>query len=182
MGRSLATNDVSYDKALAHPLHGEYRINTLSLCASTLARSDHSQLSPVLLACDLCSTIGRRDKEGGEDDHDLWLGNKRCALWKATCMCAALDIYLSSVERALYAMCVLSVQTSGVLKSAYRRWENALMTVSQLGIILDCTDALLDVFASGLRDEAYDRESAEVPVGVHDPIILNGYPLPDSSL
>ena len=36
-----------------------------------------------------------------------------------------------------------------------------LFHVSQLHIILDRTDALLDEFASKLRDGAYDRESAE---------------------
>jgi len=140
-----------------------------------------------------------------------------------------LDARLSSAERALYAALAPSVETSGVLKSACRTWEDALWAtisvtceerlsealarlgggfwepsgrgeeqeageeeedtwradveqelqalstvqpqegygaddpfhVSQLHIILDRTDALLDDFASRLRDGAYDRESAE---------------------
>jgi nuclear pore complex protein Nup107 len=150
-------------------------------------------------------------------------------LWKATCTRAALDARLSSAERALYAALAPSVQTSGVLKSACRTWEDALWAtmsvlceerlsealarlgggfwepsgrgeegeageeeedtwradveqelqalsvvqaqegpgaddpfhVSQLHIILDRTDALLDEFATRLRDGAYDRDSAE---------------------
>ena len=150
-------------------------------------------------------------------------------MWKATCTRAALDARLSSAERALYAALAPSVQTSGVLKSACRTWEDALWAtmsvlceerlsealarvgggfwepsgrgeegeageeeedtwradveqelqalsavqaqdgpgaddpfhVSQLHIILDRTDSLLDDFAARLRDGAYDRESAE---------------------
>lgn len=160
----------------------------------------------------------------------MWHGNKRRALWKTTCTHTALDSRLSSAERALYAALAPSVQTSGVLKSACRTWEDALWAtisvlceerqsdalarlgggfwepsgreeeegeageeeedawradveqelqalttvqvqeglgaddpfhISQLHIILDRTDALLDDFASRLRDGAYDPESSE---------------------
>ena len=169
-----------------------------------------------------------------EGDPDLWHGNKRRALWKATCTRAALDPRLSSAERALYAALAPSLQTSGILKSACRTWEDALWAtisvlceerqsdalarlgggfwepsgrelgddvegeaaeeeeeawqadveqelqalatvqvqeglgaddpfhISQLHIILDRTDALLDDFASRLRDGAYDPESSEL--------------------
>jgi len=172
-----------------------------------------------------------------EADPDLWYGNKRRALWKSTCTRAALDPRQSSAERALYAALAPSIQTSGVLKSACRTWEDALWAtisvlceerqsealarlgggfwepsgrevdvdvggegegdavdeeeeawradveqelqalatvqvqeglgaddpfhISQLHIILDRTDALLDDFASRLRDGAYDPESSE---------------------
>lgn len=172
-------------------------------------------------------------EEGEEGDPDFWHGNKRRALWKTSCTRAALDARLSSAERALYAALAPSVQTSSVLKSACRTWEDALWTtisilceehqsealarlgggfwepsgrasddgdeaeagdeeeeawraeveqelqtlttaqvqegsgaddpfhISQLHIILDRTDALLDDFASRLRDGAYDPESSE---------------------
>jgi nuclear pore complex protein Nup107 len=149
-------------------------------------------------------------------------------LWKTACTRAALDSRLSPTERGLYAALAPSVQTSGVLKSACRTWEDALWAtisvlceerqsdalarlgggfwepsgreedeaseeeedawradveqelqalatvqvqeglgaddpfhISQLHIILDRTDALLDDFASRLRDGAYDPESSE---------------------
>jgi len=176
-------------------------------------------------------------EEDEEADPDLWYGNKRRALWKSTCTRAALDPRQSSAERALYAALAPSIQTSGVLKSACRTWEDALWAtisvlceerqsealarlgggfwepsgrevdvdvggegegdavdeeeeawradveqelqalatvqvqeglgaddpfhISQLHIILDRTDALLDDFASRLRDGAYDPESSE---------------------
>ncbi len=175
-------------------------------------------------------------EEDEEGDPDLWYGNKRRALWKTACTRTALDSRLSSAERALYAALAPSVQTSTVLKSACRTWEDALWAtisvlceehqsealarlgggfwepsgresaggdvgageveedeeedawradveqelqtlatvqvqeglgaddpfhISQLHIILDRTDALLDDFASRLRDGAYDPESSE---------------------
>ena len=186
---------------------------------------------PLILA-DFSPAAARQEdetEEDREDDPDLWHGNKRRTLWKATCTRAALDARLSSAERALYAALAPSVQTSGVLKSACRTWEDALWAtmsvlceerlsealarlgggfwepsgrgeegepgeeeedtwradveqelqslsaaqaqegpgaddpfhVSQLHIILDRTDSLLDDFAARLRDGAYDRESAE---------------------
>ncbi|KAH9971849.1 nuclear pore protein 84/107 [Lactifluus volemus] len=155
----------------------------------------------------------RQDDAAEEDEEnpDLWHGNQRRALWKTTCTRAALDPRVSSTERALYAALAPSVQTSGVLKSACRTWEDALWAtispsgreeegepseeeeevwradveqelqalatvqvqeglgaedpfhISQLHIILDRTDALLDDFASRLRDGAYDPESSEYP-------------------
>ena len=174
--------------------------------------------------------------EDEEGDPDLWYGNKRRASWKTACTRTALDSRLSSAERALYAALAPSVQTSTVLKSSCRTWEDALWAtisvlceerqsealarlgggfwepsgrdlgggdvgggegdgdeeedawrvdveqelqtlataqvqeglgaddpfhISQLHIILDRTDALLDDFASRLRDGAFDPESSE---------------------
>ena len=180
-------------------------------------------------------------EEDEEGDPDLWYGKKRRALWKTTCTRAALDSRLSSAERALYAALAPSVQTSAVLKSSCRTWEDALWAtisvlceerqsealarlgggfwepsrreldggadvgegggdeeedawradveqelqtlataqvqeglgaddpfhISQLHIILDRTDALLDDFASRLRDGAYDPESSECVFPFH---------------
>jgi nuclear pore complex protein Nup107 len=173
--------------------------------------------------------------EEDEENPDLWHGNQRRALWKTTCTRAALDPRVSSTERALYAALAPSIQTSGVLKSACRTWEDALWAtisvlceerlsealarlgggfwepsgreeegepseeeeevwradveqelqalatvqvqeglgaedpfhISQLHIILDRTDALLDDFASRLRDGAYDPESSECVPRIH---------------
>ena len=191
---------------------------------------------PVRNSLAALSATARQDDAAEEDeegDPDLWHGNKQRALWKTTCMRAALDSRLSSAERALYAALAPSIQTSGILKSACRTWEDALWAtisvlceerqsealarlgggfwepsgrelevdgegdagdeeeeawrvdveqelqalatvqvqeglgaddpfhISQLHIILDRTDALLDDFASRLRDGAYDPESSE---------------------
>jgi nuclear pore complex protein Nup107 len=188
-----------------------------------------------LTRCALLATARQDDatEDDEEADPDLWHGNKRRALWKTTCTRTALDSHLSSAERALYAALAPSVQTSVVLKSACRTWEDALWAtisvlceerqsealarlgggfwepsgreldeemggevgdeeddpwradveqelqslatvqvqeglgaddpfhISQLHIILDRTDTLLDDFASRLRDGAYDSESSE---------------------
>ena len=180
-------------------------------------------------------------EEDEEGDPDFWHGNQRRALWKTSCTRAALDARLSSAERALYAALAPSIQTSSVLKSACRTWEDALWAtisilceehqsealarlgggfwepsgrasdeggdaeagddeeeawraeveqelqtlttaqvqeglcaddpfhISQLHIILDRTDALLDDFASRLRDGAYDPESSECVFPFHLP-------------
>ena len=188
----------------------------------------------------LCPPAATRQYDTAEEDEegdpDLWYGNKRRALWKTACTRTALDSRLSSAERALYAALAPSVQTSTVLKSSCRTWEDALWAtisvlceerqsealarlgggfwgpsgrelgggdvgegggdgdeeedtwradveqelqtlatvqvqeglgadnpfhISQLHVILDRTDALLDDFASRLRDGAYDPESSE---------------------
>lgn len=187
-----------------------------------------------------CPLVTARQYDAAEDDEegdpDLWYGNKRRASWKTACTCTALDPRLSTAERALYAALAPSVQTSTVLKTSCRTWEDALWAtisvlceerqsealarlgggfwepsgrdlgsgdvgggegdgdeeedawradveqelqtlatvqvqeglgaddpfhISQLHIILDRTDALLDDFASRLRDGAYDPESSE---------------------
>jgi nuclear pore complex protein Nup107 len=65
-------------------------------------------------------------EEDEEGDPDFWHRNKRRALWKTSCTCAALDSRLSSTERALYAALAPSIQTSSILKSACRTWEDSL--------------------------------------------------------
>ncbi|KAH9043875.1 nuclear pore protein 84/107 [Lactarius pseudohatsudake] len=238
IGRGLAADDASYDKALAHTLFAYVRAGNIE-DAIKLCRDAHQPWraatirGSLLFSWPAISAARQEDEMGedGEDDPDLWHGNKRRVLWKATCTRAALDARLSSAERALYAALAPSVQTSGVLKSACRTWEDALWAtisvlceerlsealarlgggfwepsgrgeegeageeeedtwradveqelqalsavqaqegpgaddpfhVSQLHIILNRTDALLDDFASRLRDGAFDRESAEYP-------------------
>ncbi|KAN0138564.1 Nuclear pore protein 84/107 [Lactarius tabidus] len=237
-GRSLAADDASYDKALAHTLFAYVRAGNIE-DAIKLCRDAHQPWraatirGSLLFSWPAISAARQEDEteEDREDDPELWHGNKRRTLWKATCTRAALDARLSSAERALYAALAPSVQTSGVLKSACRTWEDALWAtmsvlceerlsealarlgggfwepsgrgeegeageeeedtwradveqelqslsavqaqegpsaddpfhVSQLHIILDRTDSLLDDFAARLRDGAYDRESAEYP-------------------
>jgi nuclear pore complex protein Nup107 len=238
IGRGLAADDASYDKALAHTLFAYVRAGNIE-DAIKLCRDAHQPWraatirGSLLFSWPAISAARQEDEteEDREDDPDLWHGNKRRTLWKATCTRAALDARLSSAERALYAALAPSVQTSGVLKSACRTWEDALWAtmsvlceerlsealarlgggfwepsgrgeegeageeeedtwradveqelqslsavqaqegpsaddpfhVSQLHIILDRTDSLLDDFAARLRDGAYDRESAEYP-------------------
>ncbi|KAH9976532.1 nuclear pore protein 84/107 [Russula compacta] len=244
IGHSLAGDDASYDKALSHTLFAYVRAGNLD-DAVKLCRDAHQPWRAASIRGSLlfswpaiCSI--RQDEAAEEDeegDPDLWHGNKRRALWKTACTRAALDSRLSSAERSLYAALAPSVQTSSVLKSACRTWEDALWAtisvlceerqsealarlgggfwepsgrvlldeqgqgeagdeegedawradveqelqalatvqvqeglgaddpfhISQLHIILDRTDALLDDFASRLRDGAYDSESSEYP-------------------
>ncbi|KAH9991402.1 107-domain-containing protein [Russula vinacea] len=247
IGRSLAGDDASYDKALSYTLFAFVRAGNIE-DAVKLCRDAHqpwraaSIRGSLLFSWPAISTVRQYDaaEEDEEVDPDLWYGNKRRALWKTTCTRAALDSRLSSAERALYAALAPSVQTSAVLKSACRTWEDALWAtisvlcedrqsealarlgggfwepsrreldggdvgegkgegegdeeedawradveqelqtlataqvqeglgaddpfhISQLHIILDRTDALLDDFASRLRDGAYDPESSEYP-------------------
>jgi hypothetical protein len=240
----------------------------LPRCAPTVASGEHPRLSSLLVVrnlyalvfCLQCgplanseavvgiSATARQDDDVEDDeegDPDLWHGNKRRALWKTTCTRAALDPRSSPAERALYAALAPSIQTSGILKSACRTWEDALWAtisvlceerqsealarlgggfwepsgrelgedvegeaaeeeeeawradveqelqalatvqvqeglgaddpfhISQLHIILDRTDALLDDFASRLRDGAYDPESSECAF----PFMLNPHTL-----
>jgi len=203
---------------------------------------------PILKPLLESSATARQDDDVEDDeegDPDLWQGNKRRALWKTTCTRAALDPRSSPAERALYAALAPSIQTSGILKSACRTWEDALWAtisvlceerqsealarlgggfwepsgrelgedvegeaaeeeeeawradveqelqalatakvqeglgaddpfhISQLHIILDSTDALLDDFASRLRDGARDPESSECAF----PFMLNPHTL-----
>jgi nuclear pore complex protein Nup107 len=85
-----------------------------------------------------------RDDDAMEDDDASWQGNRRRKLWKSTCTRAALNVStisftlpmlvshftsqasLSDPERVLYASLAPSPQTSAILKSACRTWEDHL--------------------------------------------------------
>ncbi|KAH9989542.1 107-domain-containing protein [Russula vinacea] len=159
IGRSLAGDDASYDKALSYTLFAFVRAGNMR------TRSTCRDAHQPWRAASIRDLFFSRGPHFGSD---LWYGNKRRALWKTTCTRAALDSRLSSAERALYAALAPSVQTSAVLKSACRTWEDALWaTISVLcedrqsealarlgggfwepsrraALILDRTDALLD--------------------------------------
>ncbi|KAI0259467.1 nuclear pore protein 84/107 [Gloeopeniophorella convolvens] len=137
-GRSLAADDTSYDKALAHTLFAHVRAGNLE-GAVKLCLDAHQSWRAASIRGSLLFTwraISSQEdvtEDDEEDDPNVWHGNKRRALWKTTCTRAALDNRLSPAERALYAALAPSVQTAGVLKAACRSWEDALWaTISVL--------------------------------------------------
>jgi nuclear pore complex protein Nup107 len=63
------------------------------------------------------------------------------------------DVWRADVEQELQTLAAVQVQEGLGADNPFH--------ISQLHIILDHTDALLDDFASRLRDGAYDPESSE---------------------
>ncbi|KAF8884657.1 nuclear pore protein 84/107 [Infundibulicybe gibba] len=232
--------DASYEKSLTQALYSYIRAGRLDE-ATELCRTAHQPWRAASIRGSLLfhwKAIAVEDQEEAEEDSDIWAGNRRRQLWKATCTRAALSKTLSDHERVLYSALAPSPQTSAVLKSACRTWEDhlwaqvsimceekqtmelaklgggfweagldaietkippitreeeemeeeewekevrgtleSLKTVavqdgppadhafhfSQLHIILDRTNTLLEVFANGLRDGLYPPSSFEYP-------------------
>ena len=69
------------------------------------------------------------------------------------------EAWRADVEQELQALATVQIQEGLGAEDAFH--------ISQLHIILDRTDALLDDFASRLRDGAYDPESSECVSRIH---------------
>jgi len=126
-GRSLAGDDAVRG--------ADYLVSCFGISAYSWLRGPQLVRSPSFAACGAASGPLAQDDdvEDEEGDPDLWHGNKRRALWETTCTRAALDPHSSFAERSLYAALAPSIQTSGILKSACRTWEDALWaTISVL--------------------------------------------------
>ncbi|KAJ7719417.1 hypothetical protein B0H16DRAFT_1739449 [Mycena metata] len=76
--------------------------------------------------------------EDGAMEEDLsyaWEGNRRRQLWKSTCTRAAINPNVSGHDRILYSTLVPTPQTSIVLKTACRTWENHLW--AQISVVVE---------------------------------------------
>ncbi|KAG5640987.1 hypothetical protein DXG03_006451, partial [Asterophora parasitica] len=117
-GKGLALDDVNYEKSLVQSLYGYVRAGRLEE-AIDLCRRAHQPWR--------AATIEQQDEDAMEgDDSDAWFGNRQRKLWKASCIRAALSANLPDHERIIYAALAPSPQTSAILKSACRTWEDHL--------------------------------------------------------
>ncbi|KAJ4468243.1 nuclear pore protein 84/107 [Lentinula aciculospora] len=129
-GRTLSADDSSYEKSLVQALYGYIRAGRLEdaieLCkrAHQPWRAASIRGSLLLYWKDIANE--RPQDEVDSDDVDAWTGNPNRRLWKAVCTRAALNTALADYERVLYAALAPSPQTSLILKSACRTWEDHL--------------------------------------------------------
>ncbi|KAJ3753605.1 nuclear pore protein 84/107 [Lentinula raphanica] len=128
-GRSLAADDSSYEKGLVQALYGHIRAGRLDDAVDLCKRAHQpwraaSIRGSLLLYWKAIANEPLEDDD--EDDGDAWSGNPNRRLWKSTCTRAALNTALSDYERVLYAALAPSPQTSLILKSACRTWEDHL--------------------------------------------------------
>ncbi|KAK1227800.1 Nucleoporin nup84 [Marasmius sp. AFHP31] len=137
-GRGLVADDASYEKGLSQALYGYVRAGRLD-DAIDLCRKAHqpwraaSIRGSLLFRWKALSTEHEEDEGEDEYDSEIWSGNKRRKLWKSTCTRAALNSGLPEHERVLYAALAPSPQTTLILKSACRTWEDHLWaTISVL--------------------------------------------------
>ncbi|KAK7060258.1 Nucleoporin nup84 [Paramarasmius palmivorus] len=134
-GRGLAADDAGYEKSLAQALYGFIRAGRLE-DAVNLCRSAHQPWRAASIRGSLLfrwKALSSEHNEEEDDDSELWSGNKRRKLWKSTCTRTALNPSLADHERVLYAALAPSPQTSLILKSACRTWEDHLWaTISVL--------------------------------------------------
>ncbi|EGO23158.1 hypothetical protein SERLADRAFT_450816 [Serpula lacrymans var. lacrymans S7.9] len=242
--RALAADDAGSEKSLTQALYSFVRAGRLDE-AVELCRKAHQPWRAASIRGSLlfqwrALANEPRDEDAMEDEDDAegWQGNPRRTLWKSTCTRAALNPSLPDPERTLYAALAPCPQTSVILKSACRTWEDHLWAqisilceekqssevfrlgggfwerglsmvyegvpeilpaaedaeeeewekeatgtletlssaqvedgppadnafhVSQLHIILDKTEPLLEGFANGLQEGHYDPSSSEYP-------------------
>ncbi|KAF9448694.1 hypothetical protein P691DRAFT_800405 [Macrolepiota fuliginosa MF-IS2] len=133
-GKSLASDDASYDKSLVQALYGYIRAGQLEeaveLCRKAYQPWRAASIRGSLLFTWRALSTKPRDEELEEDEEveepSFWQGNCSRKLWKTSCIRAALNPSLPENERVLYAALAPSPQTSTVLKSACRTWEDHL--------------------------------------------------------
>ncbi|KAF5346850.1 hypothetical protein D9756_010620 [Leucocoprinus leucothites] len=132
-GKILASDDASYDRSLVQALYGYIRAGQLEeaveLCRKAYQPWRAASIRGSLLFTWRALSTKPRDEEieeEVEEDSPTWQGNRNRKLWKASCTRAALNPSLSENERILYAALSPSPQTSTVLKSACRTWEDHL--------------------------------------------------------
>ncbi|EPQ52913.1 hypothetical protein GLOTRDRAFT_78934 [Gloeophyllum trabeum ATCC 11539] len=170
-GRSLAGDDMSYEKSLAQSLYLYIRAGRLEE-AMELCRKAHQPWRSASIRGSLlfewrAITTGMPEMET-EDDFDGWRGNRRRRLWKTTCTRAALNPSLPDQERALYAALVPTPQTSAVLKTACRTWEDHLW--AQISVLCEEKQALeLNKLGGGFwEEEELEREGIKGGGGRED--------------
>ncbi|KAJ6620333.1 107-domain-containing protein [Mycena sp. CBHHK59/15] len=97
-----------------------------------------------------------------EDLPDAWQGNRRRRLWKSTCTRCALNPNISDNDRILYAALAPTPQTSTILKTACRTWEDFLWV--QISVVCEEKQSGLSSVEEGVRvisAEAVESEAEE---------------------
>ncbi|KAJ7273472.1 nuclear pore protein 84/107 [Mycena haematopus] len=131
-GRMLASDDTNYEKSLGQALYSYVRAGRLG-DAIDLCRKNHQPWRAASIRGSYFSTIrGRCD---GDDLADAWEGNRRRQLWKSACTRSAINPNISNHDRILYAALVPTPQTSSVLKTACRTWEDHLW--AQISVVCE---------------------------------------------
>ncbi|KII84942.1 hypothetical protein PLICRDRAFT_146529 [Plicaturopsis crispa FD-325 SS-3] len=128
-GRALAADDSNYEKSLAQALYAHVRAGRLE-DAVELCRRAHQPWRAASIRGSLVfrwrDVSNHAPEEDAMEDDEGWRGNRRRKLWKSMCTRAALNTNLSDPERVLYAALAPTPQTSVILKSACRTWEDHL--------------------------------------------------------
>ncbi|THU96793.1 hypothetical protein K435DRAFT_754578 [Dendrothele bispora CBS 962.96] len=127
-GRSLAADDASYEKSLAQALYGMVRAGRLDE-AIELCRRAHQPWRAASIRGSLLfhwKAISSENDSDDDEDAEGWSGDRNRKLWKSSCTRAALNPALPEYDRVLYAALAPSPQTSLILKSACRTWEDHL--------------------------------------------------------
>ncbi|KIM43977.1 hypothetical protein M413DRAFT_68391 [Hebeloma cylindrosporum] len=129
-GAALAADDTSYEKTLLQALYGYIRAGRLEDAVEVCRRAHQpwraASLRGSLLFQWRALSTARETTDEDDLEPEVWSGNRNRQLWKQTCIRAALSPSLSDQERLLYASIVPSPQTTSVLKSACRTWEDHL--------------------------------------------------------
>ncbi|KAJ7771524.1 nuclear pore protein 84/107 [Mycena metata] len=139
-GRLLAADDTNYEKGLAQALYSYVRAGRVQE-AVELCRKAHQPWRAASLRGSLLFQWRAITNEQYEDDameedlSDAWEGNRRRQLWKSTCTRAAINPNVSEHDRILYSALVPTPQTSIVLKTACRTWEDHLW--AQISVVVE---------------------------------------------
>ncbi|KAJ6459798.1 nuclear pore protein 84/107 [Mycena vitilis] len=176
-GRMLAADDTNYEKGLGQALYSYVRAGRLG-DAIELCRKAHQPWRAASMRGSLLFQWRAITNEQYEDDvmeedlTDVWEGNRRRQLWKSTCTRSAINPNISDHDRILYAALAPTPQTSVVLKTACRTWEDHLW--AQISVVCEekqSTEMLrvggsfweggLTAVQTGVRVISADAEEAE---------------------
>ncbi|GLB38465.1 putative nuclear pore protein 84 / 107 [Lyophyllum shimeji] len=130
-GRGLASDDANYEKSLVQALCGYVRAGRLEEAIDLCRKANQPWRAASIRGSRLfqwraISTEPQEEEVMDGDDNEVWSGNRHRKLWKAACTRAALSVTLPDHERTLYAALAPSPQTSVILKSSCRTWEDHL--------------------------------------------------------
>ncbi|KAJ7494494.1 nuclear pore protein 84/107 [Mycena galericulata] len=176
-GRMLAADDTNYEKGLAQALYAYVRAGRLG-DAIDLCRKAHqpwraaSMRGSLLFQWRAISNEQYEDDAMEEDLTDAWEGNRQRQLWKSTCTRFAVNPNISDHDRILYAALAPSPQTSSLLKTACRTWEDHLW--AQISVVCEEKQSMemlrvggsfweggIPAVESGVRVLSADAEEAE---------------------
>ncbi|KAJ8474879.1 hypothetical protein ONZ45_g15800 [Pleurotus djamor] len=138
-GRALASDDANSEKGLGYALYTCIRAGRVDE-AIELCRKAHqpwrasSIRGAQVFQWDAMASTDAAELDDSEDS-DSWKGNRRRRLWKSTYTRAALNPSIPHIDRVLFAALAPSPQTSTILKSVSRTWEDHLW--AQLSIVCE---------------------------------------------
>ncbi|RDB21680.1 hypothetical protein Hypma_011219 [Hypsizygus marmoreus] len=175
-GRGLASDDANYEKSLVQSLYGYIRAGRLEEAIDLCRKAHQPWRAASIRGSSLFQwraiSTEQQDDVMDADDAETWSGNRNRKLWKSACVRTALNTSLPNYERVLHAALAPSPQTSAILKSSCRTWEDHLW--AQISIMCEEKESMemsrlggcfweggLSAVEKGVREVSQEETEAE---------------------